>query len=89
MSENMRPLTDKQTEILRVLCKLNADGSFVDLDQLLMRLSYDTSKQSMQFSIRALVSRGLIVKQPCENRRGRSRVVYAPTQLAYSSLFRE
>jgi len=48
----------------------------VDLDQLIERTSYKPSKQSMHFSIRALVNRGFIEKGAREKRRGAVRIVY-------------
>lgn len=73
-------ITSKQVSILRVIHARNPDGSHVDLDQLLDLVDYETSKESMQFSIRSLVSRGLIVKG-MERRRGRKHVIYVPTPL--------
>lgn len=79
-------ITDKQYKILVVICEGNKDlnGKFespVDLDQLLERIAYDTTKESMQFSIRALMRRGLITKDK-ERRRGALRAVYYPTREA-------
>lgn len=71
--------TKKQINILSVISKGNPNGTFVDLDQLLSAIDYETTKQSMQFSIRTLVNRGLIEKKPTESRRGRKRVTYALT----------
>lgn len=83
---NNHSITDKQYRILSVICEGNGkaeDGAIipVDLDELLSRLSYHTTKQSMQFSIRALVNRGLIVKGE-EKRRAAKRATYSPTRLA-------
>jgi len=85
----MGTLTDKQTKILTVLCdgSMEDDEVFVDIDQLLERLNHQhgwkTTKQSMQFSIRALINRGLMVKNGKEIRRGRRRVILAPTAAGY------
>lgn len=76
-------LTEKQLHIMSVIMKGNDDGSFVDLDQILERIPYETTKQSIQFSIRALIERQLINKKPHEKRRGRRRVVLGPTELAF------
>lgn len=76
-------VTEKQMQIMSVVVKGNEDGSFIDLDQLLERIPYETTKESMQFSIRALVKNQLISKKDRESRRGRSRVILAPTELAY------
>lgn len=79
-------LTDKQYKILTVLCHGNGndeEGKLVpcDAEELLERLAYRTSKDSMQFSIRALIKRGLLVKD-FVNRRGARRVLYVPTKKA-------
>lgn len=76
-------LTTKQIQIMSIVIRMNEDGSFVDLDQLLERLPYETTKQSIQFSVRALVAKELIEKKPREKRRERSRVILAPTELGY------
>ena len=85
MSESRAGLTDKQYKILTVICHGNKelDGTWspVDMDELLERVAYETTKQSMQFSIRALISRKLIEKGT-EKRRGASRVTYIPTRTA-------
>lgn len=78
--------TNKQLEILHVINKgngIDGDGSLipVDLDELLDRLSYKPTKQSLQFSIRALVDRKMIEKGERQIRRGRLRVVFLPTAL--------
>lgn len=76
-------LTDKQLAIMQVIVNKNEDGSCTDLDQILERLSYKTSKASLQFSIRALAAHGLIRKEPeWEKRRGRKRVLIRATGLA-------
>jgi DNA-binding MarR family transcriptional regulator len=84
-------LTNKQIEILKVL--VAGDGNDVegrlipaDLDELLDRLGYRTTKASMQFSIRALIKRGLIFKAGMEKRRGRQRVLLSPTEQAKALL---
>lgn len=81
-----KPLTNKQYKILIVLCHGNGKderGNLIpcDLDELLERIAYDTTKPSMQFSIRALIKRGLLTKGS-ETRRGAKRVTYIPTRLA-------
>lgn len=73
--------TAKQFELMRIIGERNPDGTATDLDQILERLSYETSKQSLQFSIRALLNRDLIKKDGREKRRGRFRVVISLTEL--------
>lgn len=79
----MQALSPKAFEVVRVIMRGNPDGSWVDLDQLLERLSYKPSKQSMQFTLRALIKRGLIEKKPEELRREAYRRVLAPTAKAF------
>ena len=74
-------ITVKQISILRVVAAGNPDGSRVDLDELLDRISYETTKASIQFSIRSLIKGGMIVKE-MDRRRGRQHVTYVPTELA-------
>ncbi len=78
-----RSLSPKQWEILSHLLRGNPDGTWLDFDQLLERCSYKPSKESMHFSLRALVNRGLIEKKPTEIRRGANRRILAPTALAF------
>lgn len=79
----MSALTTKQIQILKTI-RAGApapDGGVdpIDLDLLLDNLPYVTTKESMQFSIRALVARGLIEKTAPTLRRGRKRVCYGLT----------
>jgi predicted transcriptional regulator len=76
-------MTSKQFQIMTTILKGNDDGSFLDLDQVIQKLSYKTTKQSLQFSIRALIRKGLVTKQEQEKRRGRSRAIVSPTKNGY------
>tara|TARA_B100000749_G_C18428031_1_gene466640 strand:+ start:1067 stop:1360 length:294 start_codon:yes stop_codon:yes gene_type:complete len=74
----------KQTEIMKVIVKGNPDGSFVDIDQILERLSYTTTKPSLGFSLRSLVNKGLITRdEKLRKRDGHRRRVIKPTILGY------
>jgi predicted transcriptional regulator len=79
-----QPLSEKQLEIMQAILKggPNQDGTPgpADMDQILDGLSYVTSKESIQFSIRSLIGRGLIGKLPQRVRRGRLRVCYGLTE---------
>ena len=79
----MTTLTTKQTQIMDSILRGNPDGSWMDFDELIAALPYKTTKDSMHFSIRALVKHGLIDKKPLEFRRGQERRVLAPTGRAY------
>jgi hypothetical protein len=79
-------MTDKQMQIMLVICDgdgRDANGNLIpiDMDQLLERLPYKTTKMSMQFSIRALIANGIMYKGDYQHRRGRKRVTYFPTDL--------
>jgi len=79
-------LTNKQLQILDILCDGNEDNSPMDIGQLLEGLeskhSWRTTKQSMQFSIRALIKHGLMTKaEDRELRDSRLRVLLAASDL--------
>jgi DNA-binding MarR family transcriptional regulator len=74
-------LTSKQRELLTTIAKANPDGSPTDLNEILERLSYAPTKESVQFSIRALIAHNIIEKLGSENRRGRRRVLIGATEL--------
>jgi hypothetical protein len=73
-------LTTKQIEIMKVVAGAPA-AEPVDLDQLLERLTYATTKESLQFSLRAIERHGLIDRSMAEHRRGRLRRLVAATEL--------
>jgi DNA-binding MarR family transcriptional regulator len=79
-------LTSKQIHILTVILKKNPDGRAVDLDQILSRLPYETTKDSLHFSLRALIKKGLIEKGGFENRRGERRRIIQLSKLGESLL---
>ena len=72
-------LTQKQIDFIKVIVTGNKDGSAIDLDQIIERVEHHPSKQSIHFSIRAMVAKGLIEKGPLERRRGRHRTTIIPT----------
>lgn len=76
-------ITNYMRDILKVVVRGNLDGTFVDLDQLLERLAHTRTKQSIQFTIRTMIKKGLIAKKGRETRRGRSRVILAASQMGY------
>lgn len=77
-------LTVKQIELLTVIARGNGPDQPADLDEILERIRYETTKQSLQFSIRALISHDFIEKLGLEKRRGRRRQVIAATDLGRS-----
>lgn len=80
-------LTTKQKQVLMTIIKGSPDGDDIDLDQLLESIPYETTKASMQFTIRALVNRGFIEKLPPVVRRERKRVLYSATMKGRLILF--
>lgn len=78
-------LTDNQLKILRVLADKNADGSDVDLDQLLdtLAVEYDwvTSKAALQWSLRQLINLEVVERMGREVRRNRARRILRLTPL--------
>jgi len=66
---------------MRVIIAGNDNGTPTDLDQVIERLKYETTKESVQFSIRALIKHGLIEKLGSDKRRGRRRVLIGATML--------
>lgn len=78
-------LTDNQLKILKVLSDRNADGTEVDLDQLLevLAVEYDwvTSKAALQWSLRQLIKMELVERLGREVRRHRARRLLKLTEL--------
>ena len=61
-------LTSKQKDVIKTLNLGYARGHLLDLDELLEILPYRTTKQSIQFSLRALIKKGLVEKHDCRPR---------------------
>lgn len=79
-------LTANQFEVLRLVVVGNPGSSDpsdfnCDIDQVLERLSRQTTKQALQFTIRSLVHNGMMVKVPRVQRRGRLRVTFEATEI--------
>lgn len=82
-------LTHKQYLILSTVIDGTVDDELkpcpLDIDQLLERLPYRTTKASIQFSLRTLESRRLIVRE-YEKRRDRRHALIIPTKLALKAM---
>jgi hypothetical protein len=81
-------MTNKQIQVMKVILKGNTDAAGwtpVDLDQLLERIPYETTKASMQFTIRYLINKGCITKGQ-EKRRSYTRATYLPTDQGKSMI---
>ena len=74
-----RGLTPYQTEILDLVRDGCVKNEPVDLDQLLDTLSWKPTKQSLQFTIRALIAKNVMAKTDCIVRRARKRVCFILT----------
>lgn len=74
-------LTAKQKLILGLIAAGNPHAQPIDFDQLIDRLPYNPSKESMHFSLRALIKKGLVEKGGLDLRRGRSRRLILATPL--------
>ena len=72
----LRGVTAYQMEILEAVRSHAAAGAEIDLDQMLDTLSWKPTKQSLQFSIRALIAKRMIQKTGFQVRRGRKRVCF-------------
>lgn len=76
----MRGVTPNQLELLSHVKAGGPDGP-IDFDQLLDLLSWSPSKAAAQFTIRALIGKGLLAKLPSlELRRSRKRICYQLTR---------
>jgi hypothetical protein len=83
----MKPLTSKQRKLMTVVMKGNIDVkgdwiSWCDYQQILDRLPYETSRESLMCSIRILRNQGWIERGGKELRIGRVRQTITPTPLA-------
>lgn len=74
-------LSAKQMELLRTIYNKNADGTLVDLDQIIAAQSYPTNKPSMQFIVRSMVGKKLIAKVGTDVREKRRKVLFETTEL--------
>lgn len=83
------PLSAKQMEALRVIANEDDGGKPLDIDTIVSRLSYKTTKQSFQFTIRSLINRELISKMKCTTVRGKSRRLLKITSLGLFRLHSE
>lgn len=84
-------ITKKQLAIIKVICEGNSDGSYCDLDQIIDRVAYETTKPAVQFVMRSLVTKSVAEKAGMMYRRGAQRVVYIPTKVGiriYKSEFK-
>ena len=83
------PLVDKQYAALRVIANSENDGQPQTLDEIISRLPYDTTKPSFQFTLRALIKRGLVEKMPRQVVNGKSRRLIRVTPLGLHKIVTE
>lgn len=79
-------LTIRMIMILELVMQRNGDGSLKDLDQIIEEVDYEVTKQAIQHTVRYLIQRRMMVKAGTEKRRGRRRITYRATDLAYRVL---
>ena len=73
--------SEKHLSVMKVLSVGNTDNSLVDLDQVLERLDYKTTKQAFQFTLRTMIRHGWAEKLGIETRRDRNRGLIGLTVL--------
>lgn len=83
----MKPLTRKQAALMKVIMAGNIDAkgnriSWCDYKQILDRLPYKTSRDSLMCSIRILDQQGWISRAGKELRNGRAMQTVQPTAAA-------
>ena len=83
------PMTGKQLEALKVISNEENEHEPLDLDQVIARLSFKTTKQAFQFVVRSLLKRELIEKLDCEVVRSRKRRFLKITPLGLNRLKNE
>jgi DNA-binding PadR family transcriptional regulator len=74
--KHLKGITDNQLELLKFVAGREADGALADLDQVLEKMSWGPTKESIQFTIRAMIAKGFIEKSGLQSRRGRNRVCF-------------
>lgn len=79
-------LTKKQMNVLEKIVVGPGGGELIDVDQLLDLIDYETTRPSIRFTLKGLLTRKMIVKKGKELRRERMRMVYAPTMLGVNTL---
>lgn len=80
------PMTAKQLQALKVIANEAQDGEPLDLDTVIARLPYKTTKQSFQFVVRSLIRRELIEKLDRTKLRKKSRRMLQITPLGLCRL---
>ncbi|MFP5300025.1 hypothetical protein R2R70_02265 [Cobetia sp. SIMBA_158] len=80
-------LTEKQIQIISTI-RAHAEvyGVDIDMNQLIESLPYKTTKESLQFSIRALIKKGMVEKGETQTRRGRRRRTFIITAFGKTML---
>lgn len=72
-------LTPKQTGILKALVRRNADGTLLDVQELISAVAPGTTRGAMICSLRHLHMHGLVREDGLMTRRGRRVRTYAAT----------
>lgn len=80
------PMTRKQLEVIRVIANFDEGGKPLDLDTVISRLPYETTKMAFQFVLRGLIKRELVEKLERQSARGKSRRFLTVTPLGLHRL---
>jgi hypothetical protein len=83
----MKAMTTKQREIMKVVVRGNLDASGtrvsdVDVYQIMSRVPYESTRESMMCSLAILKKQGWIIPGGKEMRDGRMKQTLAPTAVA-------
>lgn len=81
-----RSLYPKQIEALRVIANEAHGNAAQDLDFIIENMTYKVSKASFQFTLRALIKRGLVEKVGRQVINGKSRRMLRITELGRHKL---
>lgn len=83
----IKGLSGYQLELIQLMAALQKENRCLpDFDQLITRLSWTPTKAAAQFTIRALIKKGLIEKFGLSHRRARIRICYRLTDVGQQVL---
>lgn len=77
-------MTDKQRQVLQALIRRNADGTLLDIQQLMQIAGGGSTRGAMLCTLRHLAAHKLVREDEIVTRRGRARRTYAATTAAYA-----
>lgn len=77
-------MTDKQRAILQSLIRRNADGTELDVQQLMQLAGQGATRGAMLSSLRHLAAHGLVRESDLVTRRGKRMRTYSATTAAFA-----